>query len=1349
MTEEEPVFYLSPLKEVCLLDMEPGRKKSTIVTMLRGEGHWLVQDAAGGVYKVVLEKAECTPLFYFHSGGITGLDVCPFNHCCATAGSDGTVRLWDYVAKQTLCTHRSASGATCLTWGARAIDPEGRTIAVGYADGVVRVLTRCKDGLQLRAALKPHAVAVATLEYSPDGSHLATGAADGSVFFLSVQHGQYVPIGFMPAKTKAAVTSMAWSDETALLVGYADGTCAELTLPEQPDTSETYELPFEGKPFEFTAVIDVRRAAAKAAKAALKPTEPPAAAPAEADPLAPPADEEAPVEEEEPDLDAGAVLALLPIRDNKPQRSFYVSFEKEPNTMWKVTWGGETAVAMARNGASISHLGASRSGNYFLSGGTDGSICVSEMGGDAYWLGSVHGACKAVRAQLSFDDAFLVSAGTDGNLFVHKMATTDAKDPILSAMSLPTLTEAGVPAADITDAATYSIEEAKQKQESDARKALAENKKLTVRDKVQDLRRRFNLLLDENAALPPPERLAREAFYVDPGLQESTLQETEARLEEAKLEMAFDSEKILLARSKLEQAFLRGLAVENIALQGFANQLCVRSFRTTELAGWQKEAMEHVHSLIDKEHKSRQRANAAARGGEGFAGGEGEEDEEKATGEEGATGKSSEKVSKMQERLLRRQARAKEWAEFNSRKPDDKYEDPADVAAIQYAEAHMGDFSLKTDTDYVVPEAQRVNAQKKRRQIVLLDESIHAIKMGFNERFLALRDLKQRLITSMAEEDARLIAINKSLDVNETLPIALRSPAGLTSEEQPELRDQTTAEQREVFAAEQAAARAKAKGGMGGMGGGMSGGGGAAAKGAAATAAASGGSGAAAIEAQQDALARDAARGELSDVQAAEAKQERERLLVEKARLLERRRRTISSFDEALGELRAEKLKLEADLKTTDLRKLVLFQELALLKEFEKKDTTLAKRLESKHTEKSEIVSRVAECQEKLTQKKTEIERLLDRDRQIMAEFHAALGENNKFYDVMLKIFKRKIKRKRTAAEGGDDDEYNSEDEDEDEGDDELDEDDEEEEEETCPPGCDPALYDKVCELREKRLEQEEVYADFQKGVEALRKENDMLIKKEKVIDKALKDTEADIQSFQTEKQGKLNELHVFVTLQMSQVKHMADGVLPDDLTSDLVFPSEELEKLRARIRELAEEKAALRKRQKALRTEHVTLHKEQSSKGEKLRELDARARDVQLLKFGQEIDLERIESVGVNKAAEELKVRIGKVETTQEAALQGWLGKLKGVKQSLKDATEKSTASLNKVASLFERQHALEQSLNAKQTAVAPKEPGTERKERTSLVQLVKIQAKEVEALKLEINMLRRKGGHVYTGGK
>ena len=111
--------------------------------------------------------------------------------------------------------------------------------------------------------------------------------------------------------------------------------------------------------------------------------------------------------------------------------------------------------------------------------------------------------------------------------------------------------------------------------------------------------------------------------------------------------------------------------------------------------------------------------------------------------------------------------------------------------------------------------------------------------------------------------------------------------------------------------------------------------------------------------------------------------------------------------------------------------------------------------------------------------------------------------------------------------------------------------------------------------------------------------------------------------------------------------------------------------------------------------------------------------------------------------------MRIQRVEASQEAALSQWREKLKGVKQDLKEATDESTHSLNTVASLFERQHALETSLNAKQAAVAPKDASHERKERTSLVQLVKIQAKEIEALKLEINMLRRKGGHVYTGGK
>ena len=60
-------------------------------------------------------------------------------------------------------------------------------------------------------------------------------------------------------------------------------------------------------------------------------------------------------------------------------------------------------------------------------------------------------------------------------------------------------------------------------------------------------------------------------------------------------------------------------------------------------------------------------------------------------------------------------------------KPDEGYQDPKDVAAIKEARENMGDYKLKTAKDYVVPESLRVNAEKKRIQLLnLLDQVKYA-----------------------------------------------------------------------------------------------------------------------------------------------------------------------------------------------------------------------------------------------------------------------------------------------------------------------------------------------------------------------------------------------------------------------------------------------------------------------------------------------------------------------------------------------------------------------------------------------------------------------------------------------
>jgi hypothetical protein len=73
----------------------------------------------------------------------------------------------------------------------------------------------------------------------------------------------------------------------------------------------------------------------------------------------------------------------------------------------------------------------------------------------------------------------------------------------------------------------------------------------------------------------------------------------------------------------------------------------------------------------------------------------------------------------------------------------------------------------------------------------------------------------------------------------------------------------------------------------------------------------------------------------------------------------------------------------------------------------------------------------------------------------------------------------------------------------------------------------------------------------------------------------------------------------------------------------------------------------------------------------------------------------------------------------------------------------------LERIAQLTHQQQTLEKELNTGGSGGSSDQGGIMRRdveERNRLVQLVKLQAKEVDALKAEINMLRRKGGHVYT---
>ena len=56
-------------------------------------------------------------------------------------------------------------------------------------------------------------------------------------------------------------------------------------------------------------------------------------------------------------------------------------------------------------------------------------------------------------------------------------------------------------------------------------------------------------------------------------------------------------------------------------------------------------------------------------------------------------------------RRLARKRREAELVAFSATRPDDTFESPADLQAIREAERTMGDFKLKSDPEYIPPEA--------------------------------------------------------------------------------------------------------------------------------------------------------------------------------------------------------------------------------------------------------------------------------------------------------------------------------------------------------------------------------------------------------------------------------------------------------------------------------------------------------------------------------------------------------------------------------------------------------------------------------------------------------------------
>jgi WD40 repeat protein/serine/threonine protein kinase len=115
-----------------------------------------------------------------HDGYVNHVACAPNRPLVASAGADGTVRIWDVANGGSRLVASHEGEALTVSWS-----PDGRFLGVGTEDGTVSIVE--VDGGERR--LGAHRAKVAALAWSPDGTLLGSAASNGMIRIWSPADG--------------------------------------------------------------------------------------------------------------------------------------------------------------------------------------------------------------------------------------------------------------------------------------------------------------------------------------------------------------------------------------------------------------------------------------------------------------------------------------------------------------------------------------------------------------------------------------------------------------------------------------------------------------------------------------------------------------------------------------------------------------------------------------------------------------------------------------------------------------------------------------------------------------------------------------------------------------------------------------------------------------------------------------------------------------------------------------------------------------------------------------------------------------------------------------------------------
>lgn len=1322
-----------------------------ILSLVMGEECWIALDKKGKLWRISDDYLDHKVILDFHAGPVNDLIVSPDHNVAISIGQDSKTRLWDFVSQKEVYSNSWIGSGTCLAWWPQSRYNNGKIVIAGFDNGIIRLLYLGPKSFELLGAWKAHDTAVLKAEYSKDGKKLITAASDNTFFFFDVmEDGNLEPVCLSRVDSK--ITDMVWHPESnRVLISLESGSVVEVNSPNRDslNTSASYEVDLPQRRWTIKMMEFQKK----------KDDE-------EVDFFRMPRREE---KQETPEWPPAAINCCVYNPANNHQ--FVLSVEKPYNNFLYICSFDKDRPISAIPTSEPAAISFSTSKNFLISAHKDGSFEIRPFGSmDKYLKYRPHdGYTHITTAQLTYNENYAVSAAADGTLFITelypayiietaatgRMPQTQAEGKFELGVStlgienrpdrIKTLSD------DITDPSIYSIQMDKLKTDEDKKRAIAEMKKEKKRQEIAALRAEFEALRRENEATDPKYKLTEEELRVDPEYYETLVRRNKELEEEVEKEVAWGKAFHQLALDKYRKYFLENVAVERFSVHSLKGPENVTSFRVTHPSEFLTTNLEMIQNAIEEEkmrHGSviseTESIMSPGRFSQHTADHHSEMHEEtkaefKLTVQAQTSSKTDKKKTRaqemMEERTRDREARKVRMDNLKKQKPPEDVIDPVDQREIDIAMATMGDFKLKTSPDYVVPENQTVNAAKKRRQMFLLMESAHNLKMDLNSRLLALRENKVRLIDWIKRHNSRIHEINAELGVEEEL-----FEPSFKDDEWPENSYLITDEDIEMF--ERVKKEREKNKSFNPYGADKK------------------------VEEQKQVSedkprVRDTRRHTTklnSDSEKGFKAHKELKLMNEKRALQSDISKRVEQFDEALKQQLEQKYLLESDLKQIDMKLITFYQELLLLNDKEPEDRELSNKMNKLREDKAVLMAEIAEITRQYETQKQDSEEITKKQNEIYEKFNNKVDENNPHYEFLLSVLDKKVKRRKQkkkkdseaeSEEGAEEDEDEEEEEEESDLSDDSD-DESEQNEDLCPNDCDMNLFDEIIQLREERLDLADMAAEKTQIMLDLKKKTEDIEKKERVINQAIARTDQEIQEFQREKMKQLNQIIVALMLAQDQLQTIEGNSLPDTLDHSVLFTHAELEKLKNRIFELKDEKEDCKNRKKKLMKDQRDEEKNIKLLTKEKEEAQKKFEAIQALKFGQKIKLDNLKYAESSEHLAKLKTDFSKVERDAINRIEESKSKLANTREMLNKVTERNTTLIKKRTAILSKILEFNNKLDLGNQDMFKEEDESEKdfdkQERERLKNLLELQRREIETLKTEINLFRRKGGHIYT---